>query len=187
MYHTAFVSVHLPLTHSPKKALSSLARQTGTIKPDDQLEHKGFRDPGDISNSIEFKDYSHSCRVWHPNSIPVLLCVNFLEPNSIYCLIDYHASTPCKLPRIVHCPFNFTFTLYFLSVNNKGWVIITPNSLSTVFLSMQIWIFFEYAHIISSEPVTQIFSQIIHHEYLAIIYQQLKLNCSKLGCNYFIA
>lgn len=56
MHHMVFASVHLPLTHSPRKILSSLARQTGTINPDDQLEKGGFRDPAVISNSTEFKD-----------------------------------------------------------------------------------------------------------------------------------
>lgn len=57
MHHMGSASVHLPLTVPPRKDLSSLARQTATINPDDQLEQREFRDLADISNFRELKDY----------------------------------------------------------------------------------------------------------------------------------
>lgn len=57
MHHMGSASVHLPLTVPPRKVLSSLARQTATINPDDQLEQREFRDLADISNFRELKDY----------------------------------------------------------------------------------------------------------------------------------
>lgn len=57
MHHMGSASLHLTLTLPSRKVLSSLARQTATINPDDQVEQRAFRDLADISNSREFKDY----------------------------------------------------------------------------------------------------------------------------------